>query len=102
MLHNCLVQTIQKNSVKRAINWLPLSEMINFGGPYVKTYWCTNEVFTGGDEMSLSGTVFVYLVRRSVITRRNLFKLFVRIKSPKISIATNRSGSVAGYRLISI
>lgn len=67
-------------SVKnRAINLVPLSCNTVFGGPETSTKFCANTFTTDVAVMRLGCKVQVSFVNRSVITKRNLFPLFVRI-----------------------
>ena len=66
-----------------------------FGALYLNTQWLRNAAATTAAVIILSGIATVSLENRSVITSTKRLCHAVRVRSPKISIATNSRGPEA-------
>jgi hypothetical protein len=79
-----------------AVNCGPLSVNKDKGGPYEYTQWSQKARATDRAVTVLRGTVFVTFENLSEITRRKRLPCLVLGEGPRMSIATDSRGPLAG------
>ena len=98
----CTSSMLHTRRKQCATNCDPLSESSVTGAPYLNTQCSTNATATSYAAMRFRGTTFVSFVQRSEITSINMKPRELFGNGPKMSMATESSGAVAGKSFISL